>query len=387
MYLEEITNDIKTTTKIKIKYDCCQKEHELKYKDANKNFENNYGKHICRSCWLKSDANPAKNKETIKKIKKTNIKKYGSSMPMNSQENIEERRKKFKDEKWKEQWVEKHRQSSLKKYGTDHPMKTKEVQDKQKESMQEKYGVDHPYQSSEILNKMKANNKKKYGVENVASLPEVQIKMAKTTLEKYGVEHYNQLPEMRDYLRENCKEWLKESWKNPWAKGITRPEEWNQKQSKTMAFLVATSQWRGGDKFSLQGWYSSQKCKKHRLMFRSSYELITHIFLDYNDNVEFYDYEPFTLPYRDAEGKLRRYQPDFIIKYKDENKLHLIEVKATYRANATATQSKKEAAELFCEENNMIFEMWLDNKIKELNINYKDDKWQKFIEYTKKIEA
>ena len=44
---------------------------------------------------------------------------------------------------------------------------------------------------------------------------------------------------MRDYLRENCPQWLQESWDagGP-MKGITRPEEWSQKQRETVMQLM-----------------------------------------------------------------------------------------------------------------------------------------------------
>lgn len=384
MYLEKIEN-VKSTTPIKIKYDCCNKEHILKFKDADKNFNKNAGKHVCRTCWLKT-SNPAKSEVSKAKQKATVQTRYGG-MVMNSPENIEKRREKFKDPLFKQQWLKKHKLTSLKKYGVDHPMKTEEVQEIQKQSMQEKYGVDHPYQSPEIMAKMKANNLKKYGVENVAALPETQLKMAKTTLEKYGVEHYNQLPEMKEYLAKNCKEWLAESYANPWAKGITRPEEWNKKQSETMTALITSGEILVGDRMSLKGWYNSKKCKKNSPLFRSSYELITHIHLDENEIVEFYDYEPFSLPFIDAEGKQRHYCPDFIVKYKNSSVLHVIEVKSIYRSTAQATISKCNSATTFCSENGMQFELWLEPKIKSLGINYRDEKWRDRIIYLNKKDG
>lgn len=87
MFLSEIPENVKTTTSIQIKYDCCGKDHVLKYKDAKKNFETNGGKHICRSCWLKTN-NPAKRKEVQEKTKKTNLERYGTSIALNTKENV-----------------------------------------------------------------------------------------------------------------------------------------------------------------------------------------------------------------------------------------------------------------------------------------------------------
>ena len=159
--------------------------------------------------------------------------------------------------------------------------------------MQEKYGVDHPYQSPEIMERMKASNLEKYGVENVAQMPEIQNKMAQTSLERYGVEHYNQLPEMKEYLREHCRDWLAESWANPWAKGITRPEEWNKKQSETMIRLLVEGKLVCSHKNSIRGYYESTKCIDKKPFFRSHLELLVHYHLTNNDDVTYYQYEPF----------------------------------------------------------------------------------------------
>jgi hypothetical protein len=76
MFVDEISENLKSTSNIAIRYDCdggnerCGKLWTLKYRDAKKNFDKNAGKHICRNCWLKNN-NPAKLKEVQAKIKKT----------------------------------------------------------------------------------------------------------------------------------------------------------------------------------------------------------------------------------------------------------------------------------------------------------------------------
>lgn len=363
MYLQEIQIGTFTSTLVKIKYDCHEEERLMKYSDAKKNFEKNNGKHICRKCWLKSDANPAKQNESKEKIKKTNMEKYGTAMPVNSKENIEKRKEQFKNEEFKTQWIEKHKKTALEKYGVDHPMKTQEVQNRQKEVMQEKYGVDYPYQSQEIMGKMKAANLEKYGVENVAQLPEVQIKMAKTILDRYGVEHYNQLPEMKDYLRENCRDWLKESWANPWAKGITRPEEWNKKQSITMTRLLLEGKLVCSHKGSIRGYYESIKCKDKKPFFRSHLELLVHYHLTKNDNVVYYQYEPFSIPIVDSYGRERLYVPDFQVFYLDKPRPVVIECKPEYMMNNGDNPLKFECMQRFSEENEFEFEIWTEKLI------------------------
>lgn len=372
MYLEEIKGKL-PGQRVLIKYDCegnfenCGKESTPIFKVAEKNFQANSGKHICRSCQLKIK-NPMKDKKVQEKIKQTCLEKYGSETALNSKENIENRKKQYENKEFVEQVVEKRKKTNLGKYGVEFAQQSEQVKEKQKETMIERYGVEHPYQSEEIMAKMKASNKEKYGVENVAQLPEVQIKMAKTTLERYGVEHYNQLPEMKDYLRDNCKEWLKESYENGGPnKGITRPEEWNQKQRETIAKSIDEGNWQRSPSNSLKGIYKSKKCLRKDPLFRSSYELKYHYFLDHNDDVEFYDYEPFQIPYYDTENKLRHYTIDFIVKYK--NDVVCVEIKNNYNKEEYLIGGKHEAAIKLCAEQNMKLDVLSNERIKELNLD------------------
>ena len=366
MYLEEISGKLQGH-EIKIKYDCdggfenCNQEKIIKLKYAEKNFKDNNGKHICRKCQLKNK-NPMKRQEVKEKVKKTCEEKYGG-MPMNSKERIEERKQLFKNEEYKKQWVEKHKKTSIKKYGVEHPMHLESTKNKQKQSMQEKYGVDHPYQSKEIMSKMKENNLKKYGVENVAQLPEVQIKMAKTTLERYGVEHYNELPEMKDYLRENCREWLAESWANPWAKGIVRPEEWNQKQSQTMTKLLIEGKLVCSHKGSIRGYYESNKCQNKKPFFRSHLELLVHFHLSNNEDVAHYQYEPFAIPITDEYGRQRLYVPDFQVFYKSKIRPVIVECKPEYMIEKKDNPIKFDHMRAFVIENELEFEIWSERLI------------------------
>ena len=366
MYLEEISGKLQSHD-VKIKYDCngsfdtCGQEKILKLRYAEKNFKDNDGKHICRKCFLKNK-NPMKKQEIKEKVKKTCKEKYGC-LPINTQENIEKRKQLFKNENYKKQWVEKHKKTSMEKYGVEHPMHLESTKNKQKQTMQEKYGVDHPYQSPEIMEKMKENNLKKYGVENVAQLPEIQIKMAKTTLERYGVEHYNELPEMKDYLRKNCREWLAESWANPWAKGIVRPEEWNQKQSQTMTRLLIEGKLVCSHKGSIRGYYESSKCMGKKPFFRSHLELLVHFHLSNNEDVVYYQYEPFAIPITDEHGRQRLYVPDFQVFYKSKTRPVIIECKPEYMIEKKDNPIKFNHMRAFVADNELEFEIWSEQLI------------------------
>lgn len=175
---------------------------------------------------------------------------------------------------------------------------------------------------------------------------------------------------MKEYLRQNCTTWLAESYANPWAKGITRPEEWNQKQRETVARSMAEGTWMGGGKHSLRGIYRSDKCKKKVAIFRSSYELKTHWQLDNDSNVEWYDYEPFQVVYLDAEGKSRYYTIDFVVKYKDRGRLKAIEVKNNFTKESEITKNKYEAFMEHCGAE-MDHEFWLNEKIENMQLDLK----------------
>ena len=383
MYCQSIEG-ILPGQKVKIKYDCdggferCGKEFAILLRYAEKNAKDNGGQHVCRQCVLRSK-NPMNRQEVKDKLKNTNLERYGATTAMNTQENIEGRRQLFQDEAYKEQWLEKHRVGSRKKYGTDYPMQTAEVQERQKAVMREKYGVDHPCQSAEIMKKMMARNKEKYGVENVASLPEVRVKMAKTTLERFGVEHYNQLPEMKDYLRANCKEWLAESYANPWAKGITRPEEWNQKQRETVTQLMTLGTWKAGYSRSKKGFcFPANKCKKSEVYFRSSYEAIYCFYLDNHPNVDWFSFECMRIPY-EYGGKIRYYVPDFLIKWVGNDMLSIHELKAEFLREYEQVQLKQQCAESFGLSHNMKFTMLYSDDIKSLGIDFETLKQSGFV--------
>ncbi len=365
MYLEEIGGKL-PGHEIKIKYDCsggsetCGQEKTLKLRYAQKNFNDNGGRHICRKCFLKTK-NPMKSNKAKEKAKKTCLEKYGTEMPMNKKELIEERKSKFKDEKYKQQWLEKHKQTSLERYGVEHPMHLKETKERQRQTVQQKYGVDHPMQAEEVKKKTRKTNLESYGVENAAQSPEVRVKMAQTTLQRYGVEHYNQLPKMKDYMRENCREWLAESWANPWAKGIVRPEEWNQKQSQRMTEKILSGEFNPEDKrFYITGYFTSPKCKKQKAFFRSSLELMMHYIFDNDEDIVWYENEPFAIQYEKAPGVVRNYIPDFFAFRKSKCPL-LAEIKPAFRMREQEVGYKVDAGQKFCEQNGFEF-MYIDEK-------------------------
>lgn len=382
MYLEPIPEKYFTTTLIKLKYDCCGKEHVLKMKDAQKNFEKNNQQHICRSCWLRLN-NPAHRVEVQDKIKKTCIERYGSECILNTKKNINARNESiFGSEENLKRMLDRRRKTCIEKYGVDHAMKSEESKKKLREVFQKKYGADTPLQNKEVAAKMKQTNLERYGVENVAQVPEIRLKMAQTTFEKYGVEHYNQLPEMRSYLQDNCREWLKESYEHPWAKGIVRPEEWNEKQSETMANKITSGELEPcNPKFYITGYFYSNKCKKKRAFFRSGLELMTHYYLHINEDVNWYENEPFSIKYETKKG-IRRYIPDFFVNRIKQSPM-LLEIKPAFRMREEATQYKVISATQYAKEHEWKFIYIDETFFKEQGIYIQDIKNLDFVELNK----
>jgi hypothetical protein len=272
----------------------------------------------------------------------------------------------MQDEEFYRQRAEKTKQTNLERYGVEHVFQNPEVAAKTKQTNLVRYGVENVMQSTKVQQKKIKTCLDRYGIDNPAKLLEFQIKRAKTTLERYGVEHYNQLPEMKDYLKKNCTAWLAESYAagGP-LKGITRPEEWNQKQSETVAKLIDEGKWKASYKTAIRGSYRSTKSKRAQEYFRSSYELRCHHHLNGREDVEWYEYEPFSIPYRDTEGKQRWYFPDFVIQFR-ATPLLLVEVKNDYSLKTGITKKKVEAASQLVAKMGMTFEVWSDGVINQM---------------------
>lgn len=104
------------------------------------------------------------------------------------------------------------------------------------------------------------------------------------------------------------------------------------------------------------------------MFFRSSYELKTLYHLDHSKLVEWYDYEPFIVPYYDTENKKRYYTVDLVIKLKDTSTLIAVEIKNDYSKNLVVNQNKYKAFQECCGDF-VILEIWSDTQIKELGLD------------------
>ena len=149
----------------------------------------------------------AKNITRLKKIKRTNLKKYGVENPFQN-EIIKEKIKKTNLDKYgvdnyskTKECQEKFKKTNLDKYGVDNYSKTKECQEKIKKTNLDKYGVSNPFQNEEIKDKIKKNMLINHGVEHALQNKEIQDKMKKTMLINHGVEHALQNKEIQDKMK------------------------------------------------------------------------------------------------------------------------------------------------------------------------------------------
>lgn len=97
--------------------------------------------------------------------------------------------------------MKKMRETNLKKYGQEYPSQSSLIKNKIKETNIERYGVENVYQSDIIKDKIKETNIKRYGVKNPSQNDEVKRKKIETTLKNYGVSS----PMKSEIIKERCK--------------------------------------------------------------------------------------------------------------------------------------------------------------------------------------
>ncbi len=109
---------------------------------------------------------------------------------------------------WTEKSIRKAKKTWLKRYGVENPSQSPEIQEKKKETWLEKYGVDHPFKvpeivdkcrrtkedkneedRQEILNTIKTTNQNRYNVDWTFQAEEVKQKIKFTIIERYGVDN------------------------------------------------------------------------------------------------------------------------------------------------------------------------------------------------------
>lgn len=161
-----------------------------------------------------------------KKIKETNLKRYGNEVASKSQA-IKNKMKVILNSRTQEQIKEineKRKNTCLEKYGCEFVNQNKEIKEKLKNSLKktyeenneairqktiatnlQRYGVEYYTKTKEQKEKAKRTNLEKFGVEYATQSKEIQNKIKETNLKRYGVKAVTQLDVMRQKLSDRNK--------------------------------------------------------------------------------------------------------------------------------------------------------------------------------------
>ena len=188
---------------------------------------------------------------------------------------------------------------------------------------------------------------------------------------------YERTPEMKKKISETLKRKYKTGELRVNAEAIA--EAWQQGKYDTASM---------GKGYS--GWFYSHKMQRD-FHFRSFLELKFLLLIEENQEVEFYEGEPFRIIY----NGFHHYTPDFLI-----NGKYLIELKPKKHLLYTSKEvfeTKVKAAKEYCEENNLAFRLIYDQDIdfethdfcrflinnpdviRQYNIRIKSDKWKEWL--------
>jgi GNAT superfamily N-acetyltransferase len=142
------------------------------------------------------------NEEVKEKTKATNIKNFGVEFPMQS-EQVKAKREETNIERFgvphasqADEVKNKIIESNLARFSVPYAFQAQEIKEKIKETNLEKYGCENPLQNTNVNQKRKKTNKEKYGTEEMFESKHFKIKSKETCLEKYGTEYAGQNQEV-----------------------------------------------------------------------------------------------------------------------------------------------------------------------------------------------
>lgn len=117
-----------------------------------------------------------------------------------------------------------------------------------------------------------------------------------------------------------------------------------------------------------RGFHNSQKCLTS-MNYRSSWELKYALYLDSNEDVISYKYEPYAISYISniRTKRLRKYYPDFEVTKKDGTKI-LVEIKPKSKVMYIKNVKKANAAKEYATLNNMQYLLVTENDLKNLGL-------------------
>jgi hypothetical protein len=151
--------------------------------------------------------------------------------------------------------------------------------------------------------------------------------------------------------------------KNKKSKGENNPmfgrhhsKESCEKISKTRSQKIIEGHYPKWNK----GIYYSIKMGKE-LIYRSSWEKIFYEMLEKSEIIISYFPEPVIVTYL-FNGKIKHYIPDLLINYKNGDK-KIVEIKPSFFLSYEINQAKFQAAQNYCQEKGLIFEVWTEKEL------------------------
>jgi hypothetical protein len=197
------------------------------------------------------------------------------------------------------------------------------------------------------------------------SHPEIGEKVSKALKEGYASGELTH-PWTGKHHSEETKEKIREAHKGKFdgQKNPMFAKKHSDYSRNKMSCTKAQKIVNGESNVHLRGKIYCSKIDKE-VIYRSSWEKIVLESLDMSTDVSWFSVEPFSVVY--LYDRKRRYTPDLLIRYTDSTRpLVLVEIKPSYFIKAAINQAKFKAAEEYCKEKGFIFEVWTEEKIKEL---------------------
>jgi TnsA endonuclease N terminal len=109
---------------------------------------------------------------------------------------------------------------------------------------------------------------------------------------------------------------------------------------------------------------SGQVCK-----FRSGWEEKVMVHLDGDPEVETWTYEQTVIPYVSniRTKKVRKYYPDFLVKYRD-GRTEVIEVKPKRKLEQLTVRKKADSARTWCSDHGYVYRILTEIELKDLGL-------------------